>query len=114
MNEKPASGGLQLDAVPNPLHLDDAGAIRVGASRVTLDLIVELYESGQTPDEMVRGYDTLNLAEVHAAIAYYLHRRNEVLAYLRRRSELAAALREQIENDRPKLTREELLARIHK
>ena len=102
---------LQLDAVPNPLRRDDSGAIFIGASRVTLDLIVELYENGQAPEDMVRGYDTLELAEVHAAIAYYLRNRNEVLAYLQKRSNAADKLRATIEALRPRLPRDELSSR---
>jgi hypothetical protein len=85
--------------------------VRVGGSRVSLDLVVEQYESGMTPEDMVRAYDTLELGDVHAVIAYYLRHRNEVRAYLKRRAEEAEALRAKIEAERPRVTREELLAR---
>jgi hypothetical protein len=55
MSETQGESSLQLDAVHNPLGRDESGAIFVGASRVTLDLIVELYENGQAPEDMVRG-----------------------------------------------------------
>ena len=38
-----------------------------------------------TPEDMVRAYDTLLLADVHAVIAYYLRHRDAVRAYLKRR-----------------------------
>ena len=61
---------------------------------------------------MVRGYDTLLLADVHAAIAYYLRHRDAVLAYLnKRRKQDAEALRAKIEAERPRISRDELLAR---
>ena len=60
---------------------------------------------------MVRGYDTLLLADVHAAIAYYLRHRDVVLAYLKRRKQDAEALRAKIEAERPRISRDELLAR---
>ena len=60
---------------------------------------------------MVRAYDTLVLADAHEVIAYYLRHRNEVLAYLKRREEEAKALRTRIETERPRLSREELIAR---
>jgi len=44
-------------------------------------------------------------------IAYYLRHRCEVQAYLKRRAEEAEALRAKIETERPRVTREELLAR---
>src|SRR5882724_6180583 len=103
--------GLPLHAEPLPLRVDDGGAVRVGNSRVSLDLVVEQYENGMTPEDMVRAYDTLPLADVHAVIAYYLRHRDEVRAYLKRREEEAGALRAKIEAERTRVGREELLAR---
>jgi uncharacterized protein (DUF433 family) len=102
---------LPLDADRPPLREDEGGVLRVGTSRISLDLVVEQYENGMTPEDMVRAYDTLGLADVHAAIAYYLRHRDEVLAYLKRRKEEAEALRAKIEAERPRVSREELLAR---
>ena len=102
---------LPLHPEPPPLRVDDGGVVRVGTGRVTLDLVVEQYENGMLPEDMVRAYDTLVLADVHAAISYYLRHRDAVRAYLTRRAEEAEALRAKIEAERPRVTREELLAR---
>lgn len=102
---------LPLHADPLPLRVEEGGAVRVGKSRISLDLVVEQYESGVSPEDMVRAYDTLVLADVHAVIAYYLRHREQVRAYLKRRAEEADAVRTKIEAERPRITREELLAR---
>jgi uncharacterized protein (DUF433 family) len=102
---------LPLHAERPPLRVDEGGAVRVGTSRVSLDVIVEQYENGMTPEDMVRAYDTLGLADVYAVIAYYLRHRDEVRAYLKRREEEAEALRAKIEAERPRVSRKELLAR---
>lgn len=102
---------LSLHAETPPLRVDEGGAVRVGKSRVSLDLVVEQYENGMTPEDLVRAYDTLDLADVHAVIAYYLRHREEVRAYLKRREEEAKTLRAKIEAERPRVSREELLAR---
>jgi uncharacterized protein (DUF433 family) len=105
------ANGLPLHAEPPPLRVDEGGAVRVGKSRVSLDLVVEQYENGMAPDDLVRAYDTLDLADVHAVIAYYLRHREEVESYLKQRKEEADALRGKIEAERPRVSCEELLAR---
>src|SRR6516164_8887794 len=96
------ANGLPLHAEPPPLHVNEGGAVRVGQSRVSLDLVVEQYENGMTPEDLVRAYDTLDLADVHAVIAYYLRHREAVRDYLKRRQEEAQALRAKIEAERPR------------
>jgi hypothetical protein len=53
----------------------------------------------------------LELADVHAVVAYYLRHREEVRAYLKRRHKEAEALRAKIETERPRLSRKELISR---
>src|SRR6478752_7559915 len=101
---------LPLHSEPPPLRVDEGGAVRVGTTRVSLDLVVEQYENGMTPEDLVRAYDTLALADVHSAIAYYLRHREEVQAYLKRRKEEAETLRAKVEAERPRVSRAELLA----
>ena len=105
------ANGLPLHADLLPLRVDEGGTVRVGTTRISLDLVVEQYENGMTPEDMVRAYGTLVLADVHAVIAYYLRHRDEVRAYLKRREEEAETLRAKIEAERPRVSREELIAR---
>lgn len=102
---------LPLQTDPVPLRVDEGGTVRVGNTRITLDLVVQQYENGMTPEDMVRAYDTLDLADVHAVIAHYLRHRDQIEVYLKRRAEGAAVLRAKIESERPRVSREELLAR---
>jgi uncharacterized protein (DUF433 family) len=105
------SQGLVLRVDPLPLRVDENGVIRVGGSRVTIDLIVEQYENGMTPEEMVSAYDALALADVYGVISYYMNHRDEVQDYLKRRHEQAADQRDRMETGRRPITRQELVAR---
>src|SRR5207253_5428205 len=88
---------ITLHADPVPLRVDETGAIRVGQSRVTLDALLQYWRLGMTPEEIARGLDTLNLADVLGALAYYFRHQSELDEYLRRRDEEAESLRQQIE-----------------
>jgi uncharacterized protein (DUF433 family) len=105
------AGQLRLREDGYTLRLDDGGVLRVGKSRISLDLIVGLYENGMTPEDIVRAYDTLVLADVYAAIAYYLRYRDEIQAYLTCRGQEAGVLRATVEAEHTRLTPDELLTR---
>jgi uncharacterized protein (DUF433 family) len=90
--------------------VDETGTIRVGQSRVTLDVLLADYRSGLSAEEIVRELDTLNLADVYAAIGYYHRHKEEIEQYLRRREAEAEALRREIEASQPH--RMELKARL--
>lgn len=65
-----------------PLRIDEEGAVRVGDTRVTLDVVLGAFNDGATTEEIVERYDALKLADVYSVIAYYLSHQTEVNAYL--------------------------------
>lgn len=83
----------------------------MGNSRISLELLIEQYENGMTPEEMVHAYDSLQLGDVHAVIAYYLRHGDELQPYLNRRDAESKVLRDWIEPKHPPVSRDELLAR---
>jgi len=88
---------IALHTDPVPLRVDESGTIRVGQSRVTLDVLLEYSGQGMPAEEIARGLDTITLADVHGALAYYFRHRSEIDAYLRQRQEDADKLRREIE-----------------
>jgi uncharacterized protein (DUF433 family) len=94
---KKLSMSITLHTDPVPLRVDDTGAIRVGQSRVTLDVLLQYWRMGMKREDIARGLDTVTLADVHGALAYYLRHETEIDDYLRRRAEEAEKLRQQIE-----------------
>lgn len=90
----------------------EAGVLRVGDSRVSLDTVILAFNQGATPEQIIEDYDSLELAEVYAVISYYLQNREEVEDYLARRKAQREELRRQIESrSNPQGVRERLLAR---
>lgn len=80
-----------------PLRSDEHGVVRIGSSRVTLDVVVHAFDAGASPEEIVESFPTLTLPDVYATIAYLLRHRPEVDAYLRQQAEEAEAIRRKIE-----------------
>ncbi len=74
------------------------GVIRVGQSRITLDVVLEYWRMGMSAEDIARGFDTLELADVHGALAYYFRHRAEIDGYLSQRAEEAEVLRQTIES----------------
>jgi len=96
-----------------PLHEDADGALRVGESRVLLELVVRAFEDGATPEAIVQRYSTLSLPDTYAAITYYLRHPSEVQEYLGRREQQASEVQQQIKISQGDLSeiRARLLAR---
>jgi uncharacterized protein (DUF433 family) len=97
-----------------PLRVDETGTVRIGQTRVILELVIHAFRDGATPEQIVQDYDTLNLADVYTVIGYYLHHRNDVDAYLARRARAADELRVKIEASQRHLPdiRARLLAQV--
>jgi len=95
-----------------PPRWDEAGGIRIGQSRVTLDSLLAAYHQGATPEEIAVQYSVLTLEEIYAAIAYYLANQQQIDQYLEERHHRAEQ-RRQVLAQRHNLMglRERLLAR---
>src|SRR5579872_1342787 len=103
---------LSITDTPVPLRVDAHGNIRVGKTRVTLDTVVATFAAGATAEEIAQRYPSLDLGDIYAVIAYYLHHQAEVDAYLdQQRRQAEQARREHETRFDPAGVRERLLAR---
>jgi uncharacterized protein (DUF433 family) len=86
-----------LEAIPVPLRDDGHGGLRVGQTRVSLESVWQVHQQGASAAEIVRAFDTLQLADVHAVLAWALRHSDLVDAYMKRRNEEAAQVRRELE-----------------
>src|SRR5437762_3134605 len=86
-----------VQAESPPLHEDATGALRIGDSRVLLELVIRAFQDGATPETISQRYDAVALSDVYAVIAYYLRHRSDVEAYLIRREQEADEVRQKVE-----------------
>src|SRR5947209_1451303 len=90
-------GMLTLVADPVPIREESDGALRVGGTRVLLELVIDAFEDGATPESIIQRYPTLTLADTYSVISYYLRHHDEVADYLARRREKAGDVARKIE-----------------
>jgi len=93
-----------------PLAEDASGALRIGSSRVLLEIVVRAFQDGATPETIVQRYSTLELPDVYAVLAYYLRHSNEVQGVLAQREQKAEQVRQRIDSQQGDLS--EIRARL--
>lgn len=105
---------LPLQADPLPIRVDHAsgGALRVGPTRVTVEVVLGAFRSGASAEEIVSRFDTLQLADVYAVIAHYLRHREVFDAYLDECRRKAERMREEALANGQAGLKERLLARL--
>ncbi|WP_169975308.1 DUF433 domain-containing protein [Tautonia rosea] len=87
------------------------GKPRIAGHRITVQNIVICHEQmGMSPEQIVEDYETISLADVHAALVYYYDHRDEILADIRRDDEIMKeieasqpSLLERIKREKPEL-----------
>lgn len=106
--------GLAQRKHESAIYEDADGVLRVGDTRVTLDIVIQAFHDGASPEEIVWRFTTLKLADVYAAISYYLQNREELDAYLDKRKHEAEELKREINAhwEKSELRKKLLAARV--
>lgn len=73
---------LSLEGPPGALRMSANGVVRVGNTRVSLDLVLGCCKLGSSPEEIVQHFPSLDLKDGYAAVTYYLYNQAAVAAYL--------------------------------
>lgn len=94
---------LNLEPESPPLRMDDTGTVRVGKTRVILEVVVQAFKEGTSPEQIAADFDSLTLADVYSTIGHYLRHQTEFDAYLANRAREASELRKQVESDQSHL-----------
>ena len=90
---------VTLTLAPEPVALtkDEHGFIRVSGTRIGLELLVYAFREGRSPEDILRSYDTLALADIYSVFTYYLRHTDEVNAYMAEHERKAAQVRARTE-----------------
>ena len=93
---------MTLDAVQTlPLTQWEDGSIRVGDTRLLVDMVIYAHKRGLCPEEIFQSFasSSYSVADIYTVIAYYLSHRNEIDQYLANRESESEALWNKIEGD---------------
>lgn len=103
-----------IEPEPVPLVRDHAGRLMVPGTRISLDILVAAFRSGESPEAIHDDYETVPLADVYAILSYYLRHRAEIETYLAEQEREGAVVQARIENQYPMPDglRAKLLARL--
>ncbi len=66
------------------------GNLYIGDSRVTLQTLIEAWQSGRTPEQLHDSFPTVPLVAIYGAITYYLEHKGEADAFFGETDELDA------------------------
>lgn len=86
-----------IEAERAPLREEADGSVRVGNSRVLLEIVIQAFHDGATPEYIADQYSTLDLGDIYAVIAFYLRHQAEVDAYVAQRDRQGDEIRDKIE-----------------
>ena len=104
---------LEITTEPLTLRTDASGVVRVGNTRVSLDTVIRGYLEGAIPEEIVEQFPSLQVADVYAAIGYYLKHKDQIDEYLLwRRQQREKVKQENEARANPSGLRERLMARM--
>ncbi len=79
-----------------PLRTEPDGTVRVGGTRVALEVIFGAFNNGSTCEEIVLQFPVLLLGDVYAVIGFYLNNKNIVEQYLNRQDAAAEQIRQSV------------------
>jgi len=103
---------LDLQAPVLPLRRDPGGVIRIGGTRVTLESVLHAYLEGESAEGILDRFPTLDLADVHAVVAWFLRNRRKVESHLRKCRRASEAAQSETERRSPRAgMRKRLLGR---
>lgn len=82
-----------------PLTTTKEGVIKIAGTRIGLDIVVEEYNAGVSPEEIAYNYPSLTLANIYAVITYYLQNKHDVDEYIEQLDQKAEQIRQSVETE---------------
>ncbi|MFN9469350.1 MAG: DUF433 domain-containing protein [Pseudanabaena sp.] len=95
---------IVLEREAPPFQEDATGAIRIGKTRVLLEIVIRAFLDGVSPETIVQQYSTLSLSDTYSAIAYYLRHQKDIETYLQQREQIASKVQQRFQELQPDMS----------
>ena len=103
-----------------PITVEEDGSWKVTGTRVTVEVLIEQFKRGSTPEQILDDFPTVPLASIYEIIGYYLSNQQIVEEYITNRGieakEIQSKFEDQpgMENIRKKISnaRDRLAAKV--
>ena len=80
-----------------PITVEEDGSWRVAGARVTVEVLLDQFMRGCTPEQILDDFPTVPLASIYGIIGYFLSNRQAVEEYIASRDKEAKLLQTQCE-----------------
>ena len=86
---------------PVPLETWDDGTIRVGGTRLLIDMVVDAHNRGACPEDIYESFPSksYSVADIYSVIAYYLSHKSAIDKHLANKTIAAEKVWKKIEAD---------------
>jgi uncharacterized protein (DUF433 family) len=85
---------LPLAAIPVPLRLTDGGIMRIGQTRVMLEVFITALNEGLSTEDLIAEFPEVAAHDVFALLSYYAAHQAAVDAYVEERAAALDSLRD--------------------
>ena len=81
-----------------PISVEEDGSWKVTGTRVTVEVLIDLFKRGSTPEQILDDYPTIPLASIYEIIGYYLSNQQTVEEYIAYRDAEAKEIHAQLDS----------------
>lgn len=92
---------MTIEPEPVPLRWDEHGRLMIVGHRIALEIIVHAYRRGRSAEAIHESYPSLELADIHIRLGYYLRHEEQINAYVAEQERLGEEARARHEQDFP-------------
>jgi uncharacterized protein (DUF433 family) len=90
-----------LPTISIPLHADEHGTLYIAQTKVTFELVIYAFRTGDSPEHIQENYPVLSLSDIYSICSYYLQNQEMMDAYLKRQEDAEKRFMQEVDTRHP-------------